>query len=351
MRFDELPLNECLHEAVDSFGFEQQTQIQAETFSPILEGHDLIACAQTGSGKTVAFLLPMMESFLRKPKSGIRALVVAPTRELCMQIEEQVEGLGYFSGQSSISIYGGNDQFGFEKQKNALVSGVDIVVATPGRLISHLNLAYADFSTLDVLVLDEADEMLDMGFYPDIMKIVSKMPKDRQTIMFSATMPPQIKKLAEQILNEPKLIDLNFSKPAAEIDQKVFLVYDKDKPQLLLEVLSQHENEKIIIFVATKQAVGDVSAFLRRKNVKNTPVNSTFTQEEREAAILDFKSGKTNILVTTNLLSRGIDIENVNLILNYQIPNKAEDYVHRIGRTARAGKDGIAISFIGEKEI
>ena len=230
MRFDELTLHDCLHEAVESFGFDELTKIQEETFLPVVEGHDIMACSQTGSGKTVAFLLPIMERMLRFPKNGIRALIIAPTRELCLQIEEQIEGLAYFSGQSSIAIYGGNDQQGFGDQKNALVNGVDIVVATPGRLISHLNLGYADFSTLDFLILDEADEMLDMGFYPDIMKIVAQMPKKRQSLMFSATMPPQIKKLAEQILIEPKFVDLNFSKPAAEIDQKVYLVYEKDKP-------------------------------------------------------------------------------------------------------------------------
>ena len=257
----------------------------------------------------------------------------------------------YFSKQSSIAIYGGNDQQGFGDQKNALVNGVDIVVATPGRLISHLNLGYADFSTLDFLILDEADEMLDMGFYPDIMKIVTQMPKKRQSLMFSATMPPQIKKLAEQILIEPKFVDLNFSKPAAEIDQKVYMVYEKDKMKLLLHTLAEHKGEKVIIFVGKKQSVGEISSFLRMNGLPNRPINSNFTQEERENAVLDFKSGKTSIIVTTNLLSRGIDIDNVNLILNYDIPHKAEDYVHRIGRTARAGKDGLAISFIGEKEI
>ncbi len=351
MRFDELTLNDCLHEAVESFGFEEMTQIQAATFQPIVDGHDILACSQTGSGKTVAFLLPIMERMLRNPKSGIRVLVIAPTRELCLQIEEQIEGLGYFSGQSSIAIYGGNDQQGFGDQKNALVNGVDIVVATPGRLISHMNLGYADFSTLDFLVLDEADEMLDMGFYPDIMKIVKQMPAKRQSLMFSATMPPQIKKMAEQILVEPVMVDLNFSKPAAEIDQIVYMVYEKDKMRLLLHTLDEHKGEKIIIFVSSKQSVGDLSAFLRRNNVPNRAINSNYTQDEREATILDFKSGKINILVTTNLLSRGIDIENINLILNYEIPHKAEDYVHRIGRTARAGKDGMAISFISEKEI
>lgn len=351
MRFDELQLSNELHEAVESFGFEELTTIQEKTFSPIISGNDIIACSQTGSGKTVAFLLPMMEKMLKNPTKGIAALIIAPTRELCQQIEAQIAGLAYFSNQSSIAIYGGNDQQGFGDQKNALVNGVDIVVATPGRLISHLNLGYADFSNLQFLVLDEADEMLDMGFYPDIMKIEKEMPKSRQTLMFSATMPLQIRKLAEKILINPEHIDLNFSKPAAEIDQQVFCIFEKDKPQLLLHILAEHKGEKVIIFVSTKQKVGDVAAFLRRNNIANRPINSNFTQEEREAAVLEFKSGKTNIIVTTNLLARGIDIENVNLILNYEIPAKAEDYVHRIGRTARAGKDGIAVSFISEKDM
>lgn len=351
MRFDELTLNDCLHEALESFGFEEMTQIQAETFQPVVDGHDVLASSQTGSGKTVAFLLPIMERMLRNPKSGIRVLIIAPTRELCLQIEEQIEGLGYFSGQSSIAIYGGNDQQGFGDQKNALVKGVDIVVATPGRLISHINLGYADFSKLDFLVLDEADEMLDMGFYPDIIKIVSKLPKQRQNLMFSATMPPQIKKLAEQILVNPEIINLNFSKPAQEIEQQIYLINDRDKYELLTRILNAHKDERTIIFVSTKQKVGDVAAFLRRNNFKNSAISSTYSQDERTQILLDFKNGKINILVTTNLLSRGIDVENVNLILNFDIPPKAEDYVHRIGRTARAGKQGMAVSFLCEKEM
>ena len=352
MNFNELKLSEDLKTGIEFFNYKELTKIQETAIPEILEGKDLLACSQTGSGKTAAFLIPIIESIYRKKQKGIRALIITPTREICMQIEEQVAGIGYYTDTSSFAIYGGNDKDGFSRQKAALTQGADIVVATPGRLISHLGLGYVNTENLDYLVLDEADEMLDMGFYDDIMTIISKLKSTkRQTMLFSATMPNQIRKLAKEILKQPKILDLNFSKPAEEIDQKVYLVYSRNKPQMLAQLMHEYKGQKVIIFTATKSNVGTISSYLKSVGINNSAINSSFTQQERNDTVLAFKSGKIDILVTTNLLSRGIDINNVNLIVNYDIPDKAEDYVHRIGRTARAGKLGLAISFIGEREV
>lgn len=351
MKFKEIDVSEKLLEGIESFNYSTLTEIQEKAIPIILESNDLLACSQTGSGKTAAFLIPLIEKISKLNSKGIKALIITPTREICKQIEEQVIGLGYYTDTSCFAVYGGNDQDGFSRQKQALSQGADIVVATPGRLISHLAMGYVDIKNLNFLVLDEADEMLDMGFYDDIINIIDKLPKKRQTLMFSATMPISIRNLAKKILIEPKILDLNFSKPAEEIEQQVYMVWDSDKPAMLSAVLKNFKDQKVLVFAATKMNVGKISAFLRSAGIKNSAINSSFTQQERNDTILDFKSGKINVLVTTNLLSRGIDIDDVNLIVNYDIPDKAEDYVHRIGRTARAGKLGLAISFIGEKEI
>lgn len=351
MTFEELVLDQRIKDGIDSFNYTELTNIQEAVLPVILEGNDVLACSQTGSGKTAAFLIPVMERVLKSDRKGIKALVITPTREICMQIEEQIAGLGYFAGISSLAVYGGNDQDGFSRQKAALSNGADIIVATPGRLISHIGLGYVELSKLEFLVLDEADEMLDMGFYADIVNIISNLPVKRQNLLFSATMPGSIRKLAAEILVSPKIIDLNFSKPAEEIDQKVYMVYEADKQRLLKTLLKDYPGQKILIFVSTKINVGKISSYLRTNGVKNAAINSSFTQQERNDTVQQFKSGQVNILVATNLLSRGIDIDDVNLIVNYDIPDKAEDYVHRIGRTARAGKLGLAISFISEYEI
>jgi superfamily II DNA/RNA helicase len=351
MKIEELEIDQRIKDGINSFNYEELTKVQEIVIPLILSGNDLLACSQTGSGKTAAFLIPIMQKILTSNNKGTKALIITPTREICMQIEEQVSGLGYYTDISYLAVYGGNDQDGFSRQKNALSNGADIIVATPGRLMSHLNLGYVDLSTLDFLILDEADEMLDMGFYPDIMSIILKLPDKRQNLLFSATMPHSIRKLASEILVNPKIIDLNFSKPAEEIEQKVYLVYESDKQSLLKTLLKEYSNQRILIFVSTKINVGKVSAYLNSNGIKNSAINSSFTQNERNETVLSFKSGQVNILVATNLLSRGIDIEDVNLIVNYDIPDKPEDYVHRIGRTARAGKLGLAISFISEFEI
>lgn len=351
MTFDELEINQKIKDGIDSFNYTELTKIQESVLPIILDGHDLLACSQTGSGKTAAFLIPIIEKILKSDRIGVKALIITPTREICMQIEEQISGLGYFTGISSLAVYGGNDQDGFNRQKAALSNGADIIVATPGRLMSHIGLGYAELASLEFLVLDEADEMLDMGFYPDIMSIISGLPNKRQNLLFSATMPASIRKLADEILVNPKIVDLNFSKPAEEIAQKVYLVYEADKQSLLVNLLRDYKDQKILIFVSTKINVGKISSYLRNSGIKNAAINSSFTQQERNDTVMSFKSGQVNILVATNLLSRGIDIDDVNLIVNFDIPDKAEDYVHRIGRTARAGKLGLAISFISEYKI
>jgi superfamily II DNA/RNA helicase len=351
LKFEELNIAQSLKDGIDSFNYQELTPIQEKTLPIILKNKDLLACSQTGSGKTAAFLIPIMDKILYSERDGIKALVIAPTREICIQIEEQIAGLGYFAGISSLAVYGGSNQENFTKQRNALENKTDIIVATPGRFLAHLKLGYVNLNKLLSLVLDEADEMLDMGFYADIMSIISYLPKKRQNLLFSATMPNSIKKLADEILVNPEFIDLNFSLPAEEIEQKVFMVFEKDKAKLLNTVLNNFKNNKILIFAGTKLSVSRISSYLRTCKIKHSSINSNFTQEERIETVQNFKSGNFNILVTTNLLSRGIDIEDVNLIINYDIPEKAEDYVHRIGRTARAGKLGMAISFINENEI
>jgi len=351
LKFEELNIAQSLKDGIDSFNYQELTPIQEKTLPIILQNKDLLACSQTGSGKTAAFLIPTMNKILNSERNGIKALIVAPTREICIQIEEQIMGLGYFAGISSVAVYGGSNQEDFTIQKNALENKTDIIVATPGRLLAHLNLGYVKLNKLVTLILDEADEMLDMGFYTDIMNIISYLPKNRQNLLFSATMPSSIKKLADEILVNPEFIDLNFSLPAKEIDQKVFMVYESDKPRLLKTILSDFKDEKVLIFAGTKLSVSKISSYLRSCSIKHSSINSNFSQDERNETVQNFKSGNFNILVTTNLLARGIDIEDVNLIINYDIPEKAEDYVHRIGRTARAGKLGLAISFIAEKEI
>ncbi len=351
MLFKDLNIAKCLKDGVDSFNYHELTSVQETALPIILKGKDLLASSQTGSGKTAAFLIPLMDKILYSDRNGIKALIIAPTREICIQIEEQIAGLGYFAGISSVAVYGGSNQDEFSKQRKALENKTDIIVATPGRLLAHVKLGYVNFNKLEHLVLDEADEMLDMGFYNDIMNIISFLPKIRQNLLFSATMPTAIKDLAKKILINPEIIDLNFSLPAEEIEQKVFMVYEKDKPKLLKKVLSEFENDKVLIFTGTKLSVSKISAYLKSCTIKHSSINSDFSQDERNEIVQKYKSGNFNILITTNLLSRGIDIDNVNLIINYDIPDKAEDYVHRIGRTARAGKLGLAISFISENEI
>ena len=331
-------------------GFKAATPIQQQAIPLILQGKDLIACAQTGTGKTGAFLVPLLNKFCEQHASYTRCLILVPTRELAKQIDEQVEGFAYFLPVTSIAIYGGGQGDIWDTQKNAIINGVDMIIATPGRLMAHMAMGYVNLDKVETLVLDEADKMLDMGFFEDIMKIIQSIPKKRQTLMFSATMPPKIRDMANKILHLPEQISLSISKPAEKIEQLTYLVNDRHKIALLEYLFKEKEIESMIIFTSRKSNVGEIVRALSKLKFKVGGINSDRTQQERESILQDFKSRRINVLVATDILSRGIDIENLSHVLNYDIPNDAEDYVHRVGRTARASSNGVAITFINEKD-
>ncbi|NND08973.1 MAG: DEAD/DEAH box helicase [Saprospiraceae bacterium] len=352
MKFTELALNDQLLEAISYMGFEEATPIQEMAIPIILDGGDLLACAQTGTGKTAAFLLPILNLLSMKSDHQIRALIIVPTRELAMQIDQQVQGLGYFVPVESMAIYGGGDGPEFEQQKKTLTRGTDIIVATPGKLISHLNLGYVKFDQIQHLILDEADRMLDMGFHEDIKKIISYLPKRRQNLMFSATMPLKISQLAKQIMNNPAEISLALSKPAEGVLQAAYLTYDHQKSPLIIELVKGKEEYKsILIFSSTKKKVGEIVRALKGNNFEVAGISSDLEQSERENVLARFRSKRTRILVATDVLSRGIDIKDINLVINYDVPNDAEDYVHRVGRTARADTTGVALTLINEDDM
>ena len=335
-------------------GFEEPTPIQQQAVPIILEGKDLIACAQTGTGKTAAFLLPILHKLAQRPdrKHQINTLVIAPTRELALQIDQQVEAFAYFLGVSSCPVYGGGTGNTWDQQKTALTEGADLIIATPGRLISHINLGYVDFSNLEHLILDEADRMLDMGFFDDIMSIVKQVPKKRQTLLFSATMPGKIRNLTKKLLVNPEQINIAISKPAEGVLQGAYLVYDNQKIALIEYLLTGKKNyPSVLIFTSTRRMVKEIAQMLKRKKFSTGLISSDLEQEEREAALLQFKSRNTQILVATDILARGIDIKEISLIINYDVPQDAEDYVHRIGRTARADSTGVALTFISPKDM
>ena len=352
MKFSELELEESVLEALDAMRFDECTPIQEQAIPIILEGKDLIAVAQTGTGKTAAFLLPVLNKLCKGEhrQDVINCVVMSPTRELAQQIDQQMEGFSYFMPVSSVAVYGGNDGSLFEQQKKGLSLGADVVIATPGRLLSHLNLGYVDLSHVSYFILDEADRMLDMGFFDDIMQIVKHMPKERQTIMFSATMPAKIQQLANTILRNPSEIKLAVSKPAEKIVQAAYVCYERQKLGIVQHLFEQEVPEKVIVFVSSKIKVKEVTRALKMKKLNVGEMHSDLEQVQREQIMRDFKSGRINILVATDIVSRGIDIDDIRLVINYDVPNDSEDYVHRIGRTARANNDGVAITFVNEKE-
>lgn len=339
-------------EGIEAMGYEKPSPIQELAIPLILQGTDLIACAQTGTGKTAAFLLPMMNQMVtaKVGSASIKALIIAPTRELAIQIDQQLEGFSYFTNISSIAVYGGGSGALFEQEKRALQSGADLVVATPGRLLSHLNLGYVDFSELHYLVLDEADRMLDMGFLPDISRIISYLPTDRQTLLFSATMPAGIRKLAEKILRTPAQINLAVSKPAENVLQAAYLVHDDQKVALISHLVKGRDLPLVLIFASTKQEVKEVEKALKRLNLNAKAIHSDLEQDERGEVMNQFKSRSIQILVATDIVSRGIDVDDISLVINYNVPGDAEDYVHRVGRTARAERSGLALTFVSPVE-
>ena len=333
-------------------GFDEPTPIQAQAIPVILDNKDLIACAQTGTGKTAAYLLPILNKIIIAPDEirHLNTLVLAPTRELAIQIDQQIEGLGYFTGVSSIAIYGGGDGAAWSQQRRALADGGNVIIATPGRLIALLQMGEINFKHLQHLILDEADRMLDMGFYDDIIKIISYLPSQRQTLLFSATMPPKIRTLAKTILQNPEQISIAVAKPAEGILQQIYLAYDAQKIPLLKHILKEGSYESIIIFASTKENVKKLNEELRKAKVKAKAFHSDLEQKEREEILREFKSRALPILIGTDILSRGIDVEGIDLVVNFDAPHDPEDYIHRIGRTARAATTGTAVTFINEKD-
>jgi superfamily II DNA/RNA helicase len=352
MTFKELNLNEQLLEAIDHMGFVNATPIQELAIPQILQNKDLIACAQTGTGKTAAFILPILHKLTGKEDSSIDTLIVVPTRELAVQIEQEIQGLSYFVSVGSKAIYGGGSGKDWDVQKEALSEGTDIIVATPGKLLSHIQQGYVDFSKVKHLVLDEADKMLDMGFADDLVTIISNLPQERQTLMFSATMPNKIRDLAKRILKDPEEITLSISKPAAGVKQLVYLTFDNQKAPLIKQILDERpEYTSIIIFTSSKLKVNEIVHSLRKNGFKAQGVSSNLDQEQREEILRGFRSKRIRIVVATDVMSRGIDIKEINLVINYDTPFDAEDYVHRVGRTARANTLGEAITLVNEKDM
>ncbi len=353
MKFAELDLDDPVLDALDAMRFEECTPVQEHTIPPILEGHDLIGIAQTGTGKTAAYTLPILNRMLSDghPEDAINCVIMAPTRELAQQIDQQMEGFSYFLPFSSVAVYGGNDGTRFEQEKRGLTLGADIVIATPGRLLAHIALGYVDLSRVSYFVLDEADRMLDMGFYDDIMQVVRLLPETRQTILFSATMPANIKKLTQAILKDPVEVKLAISKPADKIKQSVTICYERQKLPILQQIFgSNGECPKTVLFSSSKQKVKEVARMLLKKGFRVGEMHSDLEQSQRDEVMRQYKNGHLDILVATDIVSRGIDIDDIELVVNYDVPHDAEDYVHRIGRTARADRDGASITFVGEAE-
>ncbi|MEQ9426530.1 MAG: DEAD/DEAH box helicase [Cyclobacteriaceae bacterium] len=334
-----------------AMGFENPTPIQEQAIPVITQGRDLIGCAQTGTGKTAAFLLPILDKIHKGTEHNkISTLIIVPTRELAIQIDNQVQGLGYYLNASSIAVYGGGESMAWDIQKKAIVTGADIMIATPGRLIAHINQEYVDLSHVEHVILDEADRMLDMGFHDDIMKIIKKAPQERQTLLFSATMPKKIRDLANKILNNPEEISIAISKPAERVVQGAFLTYDGQKNELISHLLQAKEMKSVIVFCARKTTVKSLNRDLKKLDINSEAIHSDLEQKEREEILLGFRNRSFPVLIATDILSRGIDIEDIELVINYDVPNDAEDYVHRIGRTARASSKGIAFTLINEDD-
>lgn len=351
MNFNEFEFLPEVMESIDAIGFDKATPIQEKAIPVIMEGRDMIASAQTGTGKTAAFLLPLINKVMQSGKEGkIKALVVVPTRELAIQIDQQLEGFSYFTSVTSIPVYGGRDGESFTSEKKSLISGADIVVCTPGKIIAHLNMGYLSLDELDFLVLDEADRMLDMGFLFDIHKIISYLPKKRQNLLFSATMPQKIKDLAKSILIDPAEINIAISKPAEKILQLAYVVYERQKLKILKSILNNKDLKSGVIFCSTKTSAKELYRELKRTDLIVESIHSDLEQDVRTDVLNKFKAKRINILVATDIIARGIDVVDIELVVNYDVPSDAEDYVHRIGRTARAESDGVAITFISETE-
>ena len=352
MRFEEFGLDDKILEAISYMDYEKASEIQEMTIPAILNGNDILACAQTGTGKTAAFMLPILNQLAAADNRDLSTLIIVPTRELAIQINQQIQGFSYFLNINSVTVYGGRDGSDWDAESKALTKGTNIIVATPGKLISHLNLGYVKFDKIKHLVLDEADRMLDIGFYDDILRILSYVPDERQTLMFSATMPQKIRELASRILKNPVEFSTAISKPAEGVLQAAYVVHENQKIPIISSLITNKPDlDSILVFSSTKRKVFDIVKSLKRAGNQTEGISSDLEQKEREEVLMRFRSRRTRILVATDVLSRGIDIKDINLIINFDVPGSAEDYVHRVGRTARADKTGIAISLINEHDM
>ena len=353
MRFDELDLEDAVLDGLDAMNFLETTPVQELTIPVILSGKDIIACAQTGTGKTAAYVLPVINELSKglHPSHAINAVIMAPTRELAQQIDQQIEGFTYFIPVSAVAVYGGTDGIAWEQQKRGMEMGADIVIATPGRLLSHIKMGTVNLSEVSYFILDEADRMLDMGFYDDIMQIYKLLPQNCQTIMFSATMPPKIRTLAQNILKNPEEIQIAISRPPESIMQTAYVCHDTQKLPILEDLFTKSRPQRVIIFSSSKMKVKELSSTLRRLKFNVAAMHSDLEQVQREEVMKEFKNGHIDILVATDVVSRGIDINDIRLVVNFDIPHDPEDYVHRIGRTARGTNgEGLAITFISTEE-
>ncbi len=353
MLFEDLDLSDDVLDALYDMRFEKCTPVQEKCIPPILENRDIIGIAQTGTGKTAAYLLPILTLLSREhhPADAVNCLIMAPTRELARQIDQALQGFAYYMNINGVAVYGGNDGIRYEQERKSLTQGADIVIATPGRLITHLNLGTLDLSRTTHLILDEADRMLDMGFSDDILKIVEHLPKERQTILFSATMPDKIAELAQTIMNDPVKVSIAISKPAEKIQQSVYVCRENDKRAIIQHIFADAAPKRVIIFAGSKQKVKELNAYICSKGFNASAMHSDLEQKQRDEAMLAFKAQHIDILVATDIVARGIDIDDITLVVNYDAPRDAEDYVHRIGRTARAGREGRAITLIGERDM
>ena len=352
VNFEDFGFNSQINEAISFMGFVKPTPVQEAAIPFIMEGRDLIASAQTGTGKTAAFILPILHKLTGKTSHEINTLVIVPTRELALQIDQQIHGFAYFLETTSLAIYGGGGSSDWDQEKKALTLGADIIVATPGKLISHFNLGYVKTDKLEHLILDEADRMLDIGFYEDIMKIISYLPKKRQTLMFSATMPPKIKELASKILIKPAEVTTALSKPPEGVLQAAYLTYENQKNPLIIGLIKDKpECKSILIFTSKKVKVREIVREMKGKGYQVEGISSDLEQSEREEVLLRFRSRQTRVLIATDVMSRGIDIKEIDLVINYDVPHDAEDYVHRVGRTARAEATGIALTLVNPGDM
>ncbi len=352
MKFTEIGLDDSILNGLDAMNFEEATPVQEMAIPVIMKGKDVIACAQTGTGKTAAYILPLLHHLLKERDSedSVKAVIMVPTRELAQQIDIQIQGFAYFLPVSSTVVYGGGDGADWEQQKRGMLRGADIVIATPGRLIAHIANSGVDLSKVKYFILDEADRMLDMGFIDDIQHIVNKLPKKRQTLMFSATLAPKIRELAKQILTDPEEISIAVSKPNESIIQSAYICYEAQKILLTQMLLDKPEERKTIIFSSSKIKVKELTRALKKLHLNVAAMHSDLSQSEREEVMLNFKNNKISIIVATDVIARGIDIEDILLVINYDVPHDPEDYIHRIGRTARADADGVSITFVNEEE-